>query len=187
MSLSLLDLEEDNELSSATFQVAKLGGLPSSILYFPNFPYWWRFLLSLGRDDSTIITLKISISLRWCGKIFFYFRKVNLELILNWVENKKNLSSREMKHLNYYGKIQFGSVELKPTRILTKVPLFPVRFLIHFPRYSCTGSRAPTTGVDIFRSKFFKNFAVLGRPRDQPTLVRGSLAGRLTLIRVPAT
>ena len=37
MCHSHLDLEEDNELSSATFQVAKLGGLPSSILYFPNF------------------------------------------------------------------------------------------------------------------------------------------------------
>ena len=37
MCHSHLDLEEDNELSNATIQVAKLGGLPSSILYFPNF------------------------------------------------------------------------------------------------------------------------------------------------------
>ena len=136
MCHSHLDLEEDNELSSATFQVAKLGGLPSSILYFPNFLLMKISLIIRTGWQYNYNIKNLYFTARWCGKIFFYFRKVNLELILNWVENKKNLSSREMKHLNY-GRIQFGSVELKPTRILTKVPLpvFPVRFLIRFPGY----------------------------------------------------
>ena len=131
MCHSHLDLEEDNELSSATFQVAKLGGLPSSILYFPNFLLMKiSLIIRTGWQYNYNIKTLYFTKMMW-QDIFFYFRIVNLELILNWVENKKNLLSRKMKHLNY-GRIQFGSVELKPTRILTKVPLFPVRFLDPF-------------------------------------------------------
>lgn len=65
MCHSHLDLEEDNELSNATIQVAKLGGLPSSILYFPNFLLMKIFLLSLWRDDSTIVKTLYFTMMMW--------------------------------------------------------------------------------------------------------------------------
>ena len=135
MCHSHLDLEEDNEHSSATFQVAKLGGLPSSILYFPNFLLMKISLIIRTGWQYNYNIKNLYFTSRWCGKIFFYFRKVNLELILNWVENKKISKNFWVGKWNTYGRIQFCSVELKPTWTLTKAPLFPVRFLFRFPGY----------------------------------------------------
>ena len=82
MCHSHLDLEEDNELSSAALQVAKLGGLPSSILplYFPNFLLMKISLITESGWQYNYNVNTLHLTLMMWQVLFFYFRIINLEV-----------------------------------------------------------------------------------------------------------
>ena len=81
MCHSHLDLEEDNELSSAALQVAKLGGLPSSILPFPNFLLMKISLITESGWQYNYNVNTLHFTLMMWQVLFLYFRIVNLEVV----------------------------------------------------------------------------------------------------------